>query len=74
MNRYWVPGTTIGYEHTFLNALADFVMGIESGKPAQPDSAKRCRRSESATRCSNRRVTGKWMEHRSGGRENGLCR
>ena len=37
MNRYWVPGTTIGYEHTFLNALADFVMGIESGKPTQPD-------------------------------------
>jgi predicted dehydrogenase len=37
MSRYWVPGTTIGYEHTFLNALADFVMGIESGKPTQPD-------------------------------------
>ncbi len=37
MNRYWVPGTCIGYEHTFLNALADFVMGIESGTPAQPD-------------------------------------
>ncbi len=37
MNRYWVPGTCIGYEHTFLNALADFVMGLESGKPAQPD-------------------------------------
>jgi predicted dehydrogenase len=37
MKHYWVPGTTIGYEHTFLNALADFVAGIESGKPAQPD-------------------------------------
>jgi len=37
MKHYWVPGTCIGYEHTFLNALADFVMGIENGKPAQPD-------------------------------------
>ena len=37
MDRYWVPGTTIGYEHTFLNALADFVIGIETGKPTQPD-------------------------------------
>jgi len=37
MANYWVPGTTIGYEHTFLNALADFVMGIETGKPTQPD-------------------------------------
>jgi predicted dehydrogenase len=37
MSHYWVPGTCIGYEHTFLNALADFVMGIESGKLTQPD-------------------------------------
>jgi predicted dehydrogenase len=37
MSHYWVPGTCIGYEHTFLNALADFVAGIESGKPVQPD-------------------------------------
>jgi predicted dehydrogenase len=37
MDHYWVPGTTIGYEHTFLNALADFVIGIETGKPTQPD-------------------------------------
>ena len=37
MKYYWVPGTCIGYEHTFLNALADFVMGIESGQPTQPD-------------------------------------
>jgi len=39
MDKYWVPGTCIGYEHTFLNALADFVAGIESGKPTQPDFA-----------------------------------
>jgi predicted dehydrogenase len=37
MDRYWVPGLVIGYEHTFLNAFADFVMGLDSGKPVQPD-------------------------------------
>jgi predicted dehydrogenase len=37
MNRYWVPGLQIGYEHTFLNTLADFVAGLDSGKAAQPD-------------------------------------
>ncbi len=37
MDKYWVPGTTIGYEHTFLNALADFVAGIEKRKPTHPD-------------------------------------
>jgi predicted dehydrogenase len=37
MNRWWVPGCTIGYEHTFINALADFLKGLETGQPAQPD-------------------------------------
>ena len=34
---WWVPGTTIGYEHTFINALADFLQGLASQTPAQPD-------------------------------------
>jgi predicted dehydrogenase len=37
MGHYWVPGLVIGYEHSFLNALADFVRGVETGQPAQPD-------------------------------------
>ena len=37
MDRWWVPGCTIGYEHTFINALADFLKGIETDEPAQPD-------------------------------------
>lgn len=36
MKNWWVPGCTIGYEHTFINALADFLKGLESGIPAQP--------------------------------------
>lgn len=36
MDRYWVPGTTIGYEHTFINALADFLKGLETGSAARP--------------------------------------
>jgi predicted dehydrogenase len=37
MNRYWVPGLVIGYEHTFLNTLADFVASLDGGAKAQPD-------------------------------------
>ncbi|MBY0586711.1 Gfo/Idh/MocA family oxidoreductase [bacterium] len=37
MDKWWVPGCTVGYEHTFINALADFIAGIETGKPTQPD-------------------------------------
>ena len=37
MDHWWVPGTTIGYEHTFINALADFLAGLGTDKPARPD-------------------------------------
>lgn len=37
MDRWWVPGCTVGYEHTFIHALADFLANVESGKPAQPN-------------------------------------
>ncbi len=37
MDKWWVPGTTIGYEHTFTNTIADFLEGLDSGTPAQPD-------------------------------------
>jgi predicted dehydrogenase len=37
MKQWWVPGCTIGYEHTFINALADFLQSLETGKPVQPD-------------------------------------
>ena len=36
MDHWWVPGCTIGYEHTFINALADFLKGVEAGEPAEP--------------------------------------
>jgi len=36
MDNYWVPGCVIGYEHTFINALADFLKGLETGEPARP--------------------------------------
>ncbi|PYV09854.1 MAG: oxidoreductase [Acidobacteria bacterium] len=36
MKKWWVPGCVIGYEHTFINALADFLAGLESGEPARP--------------------------------------
>ncbi len=37
MDKWWVPGCTIGYEHTFVHVVADFLEGIESGTPSQPD-------------------------------------
>jgi predicted dehydrogenase len=36
MDRWWVPGLTIGYEHTFVHAAADFLKGVETGTAAEP--------------------------------------
>jgi len=36
MKRWWVPGLQIGYEHTFIHQVADFLQGLSEGKPAQP--------------------------------------
>lgn len=33
MDHYWVPGTVIGYEHYFINQLADFLIQVSGGKP-----------------------------------------
>ena len=37
MGHWWVPGLVIGYEHSFVHAVADFLKGLETGVPAQPD-------------------------------------
>ncbi|MGC8744115.1 MAG: Gfo/Idh/MocA family protein [Verrucomicrobiia bacterium] len=36
MSHWWVPGLTIGYEHSFVHQVADFIEGISKGKPAPP--------------------------------------
>jgi predicted dehydrogenase len=36
MNRWWIPGTSIGYEHTFLHQVADFLKSLETGEPCHP--------------------------------------
>src|SRR5262245_29045079 len=36
MEKWWVPGLQIGYEHSFIHQVADFREGLDSGKPASP--------------------------------------
>jgi predicted dehydrogenase len=33
---WWPSGHIIGYEHTFVHTIADFVKAVASGKPVQP--------------------------------------
>jgi predicted dehydrogenase len=36
MGKWWVPGLQIGYEHSFVHQVADFLKGLSNGKPASP--------------------------------------
>jgi predicted dehydrogenase len=36
MGKWWVPGLQIGYEHSFVHQVADFLDGLAKGKPASP--------------------------------------
>jgi len=36
MKHWWVPGLQIGYEHTFVHQVADFLQGLAAGKPTSP--------------------------------------
>ncbi len=36
MDKWWVPGVIIGYEHTFIHQVADFFKSLESGEPCAP--------------------------------------
>jgi len=36
VGQWWPPGHIIGYEHTFVHAIADFINAVVDGTPVQP--------------------------------------
>jgi len=36
MDKWWVPGLGIGYEHSFIHQVADFLKALETGQPCAP--------------------------------------
>jgi len=37
MDKWWVPGLQIGYEHTFVHQVAEFLQNLAEGKSTSPD-------------------------------------
>ncbi|QDK78315.1 Gfo/Idh/MocA family oxidoreductase [Spirosoma sp. KCTC 42546] len=37
MDKWWVPGLGIGYEHSFIHQVADFLKSLETGTPCSPN-------------------------------------
>ncbi|MBM4088391.1 MAG: Gfo/Idh/MocA family oxidoreductase [Planctomycetes bacterium] len=61
MKQWWVPGCTIGYEHTFVHTVADYLRGIETGKPAQPDFRSGLRTQKVCDAVLESARTGSWI-------------
>ncbi len=40
MDKWWVPGLGIGYEHSFVHQVADFLKSMETGEPCSPTFAE----------------------------------
>lgn len=36
MSHWWIPGLQIGYEHTFIHQVADFLADLDAGRPTGP--------------------------------------
>jgi predicted dehydrogenase len=36
MDKWWIPVCGIGYEHSFLHQVADFLKSLEDGTPCGP--------------------------------------
>jgi predicted dehydrogenase len=62
MKNYWVPGTTIGYEHTFINGLADFLLSLDGGPKFEPDMRTAARTQKVCDAIIQSAQEAKWIE------------
>jgi predicted dehydrogenase len=62
MKNYWVPGTTIGYEHTFINGLADFLLSLDGGTKFEPDMRTAARTQKVCDAVIQSAREAKWIE------------
>jgi predicted dehydrogenase len=62
MDRWWVAGLSIGYEHTFIHAIADFLRGVETGGPAEPTFRTALQTQKLCDAVLRSARTGNWVE------------
>jgi len=62
MKNWWVPGCTIGYEHTFINSFADFLASLEGGPKFEP-TMRTALRTQRVCECILQSAReGRWVE------------
>jgi len=59
---WWPPGHGIGYEHTFIHAIADFVNACAEGKPVHPTFEDGLKNQRVLTAVEESSQKGKWAK------------
>jgi predicted dehydrogenase len=59
---WWPPGHGIGYEHTFIHTVADFVNACADGKPVHPTFEDGYKTQRVLTAVEQSSAKGKWMK------------
>src|SRR6185295_18055428 len=60
--QWWPPGHIIGYEHTFVHTLADFVNACIEGKSVQPTFEDGVKNQRVLEAVENSAKSGKWVK------------
>ncbi|MCP4379981.1 MAG: Gfo/Idh/MocA family oxidoreductase [Hyphomicrobiales bacterium] len=61
LGKWWVPGLTLGYEHSFVHAVADFLKGLQTGKPASPTFREALETTKVCDAILKSGETGRWV-------------
>jgi predicted dehydrogenase len=61
LGKWWVPGLSIGYEHSFVHQLADFLEGVANGTPASPTFREALETTRVCDAIVKSGKTGKWV-------------
>jgi predicted dehydrogenase len=62
VGQWWPPGHIIGYEHTFVHTIADFVNACIDGKPVQPTFEDGLRNQRVLEAVEESARAGKWVK------------
>lgn len=59
-DNFWKPGHIIGYEHTFIAAMADFLNSLANGQPFHPNFEDACAVQRVLGAVERSSATGRW--------------
>ena len=62
MKNWWVPGLQIGYEHSFVHQVADFLKALGEGKPCRPSFRDALESDKVCEAVLTSAKTGKWKK------------